>query len=163
MSASATPVPGTTTRPDPAEAATDELGASTGDLRAPAERLRKAADLIEQTAAKATPCPWEPEYAYGNLARVQAVFVGCDATCQGVDCIDGTHGIGGFDLDGDNRWAILANPAIAAPLAQWLRAEADHAALFAALDEPAPGTVRVQLSTATEALALADVILGGDA
>lgn len=110
----------------------------------PADRLRRAANLLEHTAAPANPGPWQPEYAYGNPRRVQAVFVDCAAEdgCDGVDCMDGTHGIGGFDSDGDNRWAILVNPALAAPLAAWLRDAADSA-------------------VKTHALAVADVILGG--
>jgi hypothetical protein len=92
-------------------------------------RLRLAADRLEQAAAAATPGPWQPEYGYLNRSRVQAVFVECGAGedgCDGGDCLDGTHGIGGFDLDQDNRWSILANPDLARPLAAWLRAEADR-------------------------------------
>jgi hypothetical protein len=126
-------------------------------------RLRLAADEVERRAAAATHGPWQPEYGCLNRARVQAVFVECaggEDGCDGVDCIDGTHGIGGFDKSADNEWAILANPALAGPLAALLRAEAAHAGLLAALDEEAPGTVRLRLSTTAEVLALADVILG---
>ena len=112
----------------------------------PAERLRQAAELLEHHDAAASGPRWEPEHAYGNSSRVQAVFVVCAAEdgCDGVDCIDGTPGIGGFDRDPDNRWAILAGPQIAAPLAAWLRAAA-----------AAP----VESPTLTEALALADALL----
>jgi hypothetical protein len=114
-----------------------------------AERLHAAADLLERTAASASPGPWQPEYALVSR-QVQAVFVGCD----GEDCphdwyghADGTCAIGSFEADDDNRWAILTNPRLAAPLAAWLRERASYSG--AARD----GNDR-------HALAVADVILG---
>jgi hypothetical protein len=116
-----------------------------------AERLRAAADLIEQTAAQATPGPWQPEYALVSR-QVQAVFV----DCPGEDCLhdrfahaDGTCAIGSFEADGDNRWAILTNPNLAAPLAAWLRERASY-------------SDAVGFCNDHEALAVGDVILGGE-
>lgn len=128
----------------------------------PDTRLRAAAELLDQHAAAASGPRWEPEHAYGNPPRVQAVFVGCTAEngCDGVDCIHGTHGIGGFDHDPDNRWAILAGPHIAAPLAAWLRAAAtafdtwEHTGTTTAPSPVGPPAV-------AEALALADALLEG--
>ena len=60
-----------------------------------------------------------------------------------------TAGIGYFDTDPDNRWAVLAGPQIAAPLAAWLRVTADRAERYA-LGHPC-----------REALALADAVLAG--
>lgn len=83
-----------------------------------AELLRAAADLIEQRGEDALPGPWE--------------------------CLDGGDrliawrvGPGGFDDDfeyvvdepvshsGTAEWIALLDPAVAEPLAAWLRAEAD--------------------------------------
>jgi hypothetical protein len=123
------------------------------------QRLTAAADLLEKRAAAATPGPWQPQYAYLNHSRVQGVFIECGAQdgCDGVDCIDGTHGIGGFDKDGDNRWAILANPALAEPLARLLR---EHAAALDAVTTLFGGASPVAGVMAD----LAEVILaaGGD-
>lgn len=115
----------------------------------PAERLRRAADVLEQTAAAATPGPWQPEYALATR-RVKAVFVECDGDDCGHDLYghaDGTCAIGAMHTHDDNQWAILAGPQLAAPLAGWLRDAADLA------DVSAYGLP----------LAVADVILGGRA
>lgn len=42
----------------------------------PAGRLRRAADLLEHTAAAANPGPWQPEYAYGNPRRCHGLATG---------------------------------------------------------------------------------------
>lgn len=122
----------------------------------PAERLRAAADLIEQRASEATPGPWQPEYAYNNHSRVQAIFVDCadgdSDACDDVDCIDGAHSIGGMESTADNLWVLIAHPSLGPPLATWLRAEALHYDMR--------GRV-LALSCHAEALAVADVILGG--
>lgn len=125
------------------EAATDR----TAPPDDPGARLRRAADKLDRRAAAATQGRWQPEYAYGNSARVQGVFVECaagedgdDYGCDHVDCIDGTHGIGGFDASADNEWSILMGPQVAAPLVAWLRHPASR------FDE--------------DALAVAAVILG---
>jgi len=87
----------------------------------PAELLRRAAALLEQRAASATPGPWELEHSYDGT-RAQGLFVGCDE--DDPDSYDGTKGIGGFDLDPDNRWSALVHPGVAPTLATWLRCEA---------------------------------------
>ena len=135
------------------KSASDELRADSG----PAERLRRAADLVEQRAAAASGPRWKPEYGYGHTT-VQAVE--CDGDGCGHDSyghVDGTCAIGAMHADGDNQWAILAGPQVAPPLAAWLRAEADDAELIAS------GNLFGSFDKATtvRALALADVILGG--
>lgn len=103
--------------------------------------LRSAADTLDKHAARATPGPWEIEYTYYG-DKAQAVFVGCDDDHP--DGYDGTRGIGGFDSDGDNRWAVLTGPQIAAPLAAWLRSHADRTE--AAQCPPHPGAVQLALA-----------------
>ena len=71
----------------------------------PAELLRRAAALLEQRAASATPGPWELEHSYDGT-RAQGLFVGCD------------------EDDPDNRWSALVHPGVAPTLATWLRCEA---------------------------------------
>jgi hypothetical protein len=128
----------------------ESRGGDPGAVLDPAERLRRAADELARRAAAATPGPWRPEYAIGTT-RVQAVFIDCpdEQTCENVDCYDGTQGIGGFDAPTDNEWALLLGPQVAAPLAAWLRAEADR---------PERGAWDDQVLV--KATALADQILG---
>jgi hypothetical protein len=131
------------TTPGPSSCAQRELSPVSG----PAERLCRAADLLEHTADAATPGPWQPEYALATR-HVQAVFVECDGDDCGHDLYghaDGTCAIGAMHTHADNQWAILTGPPLAAPLAAWLRDAADLA------DVSAYGL----------ALAVADVILAG--
>jgi hypothetical protein len=118
------------------------------------ERLRSAADLIEQRAADASGRAWEPEYSFDSR-DVQAVFVECDT--EDGDCghdryghVDGTCAIGCFHRAADNRWAVLAGPQLAGPLAAWLRGEAES------------WEAGYQAPNIDQALALVDVILGGE-
>lgn len=85
------------------------------------EMLRAAAVRIDELAQAATPGPWLPEFGYKS-SRVQAVFV---MDPQYPDDPDESEGIGGFDLDGDNRWSVALGPQVAPALSAWLRAEAD--------------------------------------
>lgn len=141
-----------------------------------AELLRRAADRIEDLANAATHGPWLIEYDYLGQTP-QALFV--EAAEDDPDAYDGTRGIGGFDAPGDNVWAGLVSPHIAAPLAAWLRAEADcqeaigvaqqHLPeLIGAIEEnrtrkPAPRhELRVSISTVDKALAFARALLGED-
>ncbi len=125
----------------------------------PAERLRRAADLVEQRAAAASGPRWKPEYGYGHT-WVQAVFVECDGDGCGHDAlghVDGTCAIGAMHADGDNQWAVLAGRQIAKPLAAWLCAEADDADLLDRGNLPGGSFDK---ATTVRALAVADVILG---
>jgi hypothetical protein len=114
-----------------------------------ADLLRRAATLLEDTAAAATPGPWELELQYLRPEKAQGLFVGCppDGCAAAGDCYDGTHGVGGFDTDPDNRWAALVHPGIAPALAAWLRGHADYIAA-------------VQGSAIPSALSLARILLG---
>ena len=133
----------------------------------PAAVLRAAADLLEQRARLATPGPWEIETGYLQPHRAQGLFISCDRDgipCERLDCIDGTHGIGGFDGDPDNRWAALVHPGIAAPLAAWLRMAAEQTELANRL-LPGPllapdGVMDIPLTLVELPLALAHVLLG---
>lgn len=107
-----------------------------------ADLLRRAADLIEGTAADLSP----HRFYYG-------------------------------DTEAEARWAAMFDPQIAPPLAAWLRAEAaciDSTAdvtehmprVLEGIEENVTGRpsrrygVRVSMSTASEAVALARAILG---
>lgn len=147
------------------DAGGSESASSSDGTTRPVERLRLAADLVEQRAAAASGPRWEPEYSYGRT-WVQAIFVECD----GEDCehdrygrVDGTCAIGAMHDDADNRWAILLSPQVAAPLAAWLRAEA---AVCERWERDAVGGAGGPIPTGplavAEALALADVLLGED-
>lgn len=144
-----------------------------------ADLLRQAADRLDEAAKTTTPGPWQIEYSYGR-DRPQGVFVECPdgQDCDAAhDCYDGTRSVGGMDEPGDNVWASLLGPQVAAPLSAWLRAEAacmDSTAdvtehmprILDGIEEnmtgkPAHGhELRVSISTATEAIALATAILG---
>ena len=135
----------------------------------PAERLRRAADLVEQRAAAATPGPWQPEWTYAR-ARVQAVFVECDGEDCGHDGYghqDGTCAIGAMHDDSDNRWSILVGPQIAPALATLLRTAADECGRYVGALEALPrqkpeDTASCVAGRFGEALALADAILAGE-
>jgi hypothetical protein len=134
----------------------------------PAARLRDAADLIDTRAAAASGPTWQPEYDYRTHRRVQGVWVDCgagSAGCDGVDCLEGTHGIGGFEGDADNRWAILVGPQMGPALAAWLRSTANvidvQSGKYA--DPTEPQTVAWVSSLNRDALNVADAILAAEA
>lgn len=107
----------------------------------PADRLRAAADLVEQRAAAATPGPWVAErrpYSHENVAGHVAAPNLVSTTRAGV----------ALSTVDDTAWITLAGPQIAPHLAAWLRERADYVDAVQVCNEP-------------HALALADAILGG--
>lgn len=123
-----------------------------------ADRLRQAADKLEQRATAATRGPW-------RMSDVEGIFYVvspshgpvtmdldnpvCDYDREGV-AIERTEDEGGR---ADGEWMALMNPTIAAPLAAWLRAEAEQEAAIAHLHHG-------EDDGRVPALAVADVILG---
>lgn len=126
-----------------------------------AELLRRAADLIEQRAKTATNGPWRWD------------------TFRDIDELTHPMGIGGMPVhplnvlkvshedwpanDADKEWIAMLSPVIAAPLAAWLRIEADMAdnPLCVVVEGAAkPLAARVPATAQPFALAMARAILG---
>lgn len=120
-------------------------GATSGHHGAP-ERLRRAADLIEQRAASATPAPWTARDGdetwslhggeWGQIQIAKAPKTGTPYAEY-------------WPTHGDSAWITTMSPQIAEPLAALLRECAAHSDVVGFCNE-------------REALALADVILNGE-
>ena len=83
----------------------------------PAELLRRAAAKIERLAAVAPLWPWRMGgsgdlLGYGSVPIVQSGYDFAEVQWA----------------DGVFEWVCPMSPAVAAPLVEWLRAEAEHAA-----------------------------------
>ena len=109
-------------------------------------RLRAAADLIEQRASAASPGPWRAvEWYAGSLEVVDRAGAGI-----------ATESSTGDVKMSDARWMAMLGPQVAAPLAAWLRAEADDADLIVAGNLVGGSAGK---ATTAAALIVADVIL----
>lgn len=85
-------------------------------LDSPSALLRRAATRVEELAAAATPGPWVSVESYFEewLVDSPSSNIANESSCGGIE-------------KGDAEWMALAGPQVAAPLAAWLRAEADLA------------------------------------
>ena len=118
----------------------------------PADLLRRAADRVEQLAAKASHnvCP---DWVYGAVRHIAR---NCDITCThtGFGAVappaDGLNH-DGWDRYDDSPWISALGPQVAAPLAAWLRLTADAYNQYPA---------DVSDNDLSEPLRLARVILG---
>lgn len=114
----------------------------------PSALLSRAADLIRDTAAAATPGPWGST----TDANADVTFFGRNdpETGQALTTIAGLyHG----EHAATGRWIALMSPAVAPMIEKWLR---DTAAYF---DEFADYWVTIP-EQARDALALASAVLG---
>lgn len=145
-----------------------------------ADLLRRAADLLDRLSAAITPGPW-------HLDAVYTIEQGCrclscwETWAWGVREVDGPEGPDQCSAaihvgHGDAEWMATLGPQVAAPLAAWLRTEADchdtiaaarqHVPeLVAAIEENATGKpaprreLQVAISTVDAAVQVARVIL----
>jgi hypothetical protein len=118
-----------------------------------ADTLRRAADLLRETAKNATPGPWGVERvhkdSYGIYSYSGHAFAATVGDLTADPC-----------ARADADWMAMVSPALAEPLAAWLEGCAGQAESmthpddFAICDEP--GSVQ-------DALAVARALLGEDA
>lgn len=117
-------------------------------MTTPAERLLRAAEVLESRASEATEGPWRvdneiyPEVIYGqndNASVISGSRWGGDANV--------------FDNDADARYIATVHPGVGKQLAKMLRDEAHWSDLYdrAAMD----------YGVSQELLALADLVLEG--
>lgn len=117
-------------------------------MTAPADRLREAAAKVRETAGQATPGPWTFQAAAGSGWLVERQPPGDYAVAMAPRSNP--------RRDYDAQWIALASPALAEHWAALLEAVADDLDLI--------GAENIDASTYpvfSQALALADVILGG--
>lgn len=89
-----------------------------------ADLLRRAAAAVEQLAAGATPEPWvwtwREDWGCGEWHTVTSSATDFDVATGGYEG-------GGVEREEDAKWITTLGPQVAAPLAAWLRAEAQIA------------------------------------
>lgn len=91
---------------------------------APSELLTRAADLIRDTAAAATPGPWEVDGPERDIRAIHSED-GAGVVMGARDPVDEASV---FNTNADARWIALMSPAVAGPAERLLREAAESAA-----------------------------------
>lgn len=96
----------------------------------PAELLERAAAIIEEYAADASPGPW----FYNGRITYQTGGHMLETEDRTATREQRSAALGDVDKQGDACWIATLNPALAAPLVAWLRGESRHAERFRVQD-----------------------------
>jgi hypothetical protein len=90
-----------------------------------ADRLRRAADLVEQCAEGTTPAPWSGYVHDGRGEMFAGPAENGYLTGSVMQfCEEAVEEYGGMPSEADMRWMSLMHPGVAEPLTLWLRSEA---------------------------------------
>lgn len=115
----------------------------------PAELLERAADLIEEYAADATPGPW----FYNGRITFHSGGHMLETEDRSATREQRSAALGDVDKQGDACWIVTLNPVIAAPLVELLRDAAKRAAAHPHLDPDGSTYQRCALDFARRILA----------